>query len=564
MAAAQKKRNTPSEETGGSATNHAEEKEIEKQKKKDQANLKRAERLQKYVNTLSNSSEKVENVLALLAILLPYLKIVMAENKYRYTLGLIYFRCPITNRQLMSVAHCSKRTLDRGKREVREGIIPDFTRKREKGAGRTKTLTAPEQKAILKYVRLRSYGPCTKGMQEYTAATLDSIQGFLMEKLHKKVSRSTIQAFLKEQGIRLRTNKKLLYGNQNTETQAQKAIRHSQFDLIYQMLGELNNPNYIQLFMDCKKKEYLGEFSCAGVSYSFKGEEVKVDDHSFFKPLKVATLKDRDDLENRMEGKAIPFGFYDIVMKKAYISVGISHDTPEFIAKSLLNYIDRIKKDHPTAKYLVLYCDGGGSNNARSHVFKKYMEELSTIIGMKIIIVHYPPYRSKFNKIERHVFAPISKKFERSVLYNLNTVLALINNTTTKTGLTCVAELDVNVYETGIKITDEEYNAINITYLLAPNGVNTHLAYIIDGTGKSTDYLDKKPLTVFEVKQNIDLTKEEKEQLAREKKERKQKQQQANASGQKAKNKQQANSQKAKTPAPEPECKKEKVTHLPI
>ena len=119
------------------------------------------------------------------------------------------------------------------------------------------------------------------------------------------------------------------------------------------------------------------------------------------------------------------------------------------------------------------------------------------------------------------------------MLYNLRTVLALINNTTTKSGLKCVAELDDRFYETGKKITEEEYEAINITYLKSPNGVETGLAYIIDGTGKDTKYLDKEPLTVFDIKHNIDLSKEEKENLKKQRAEEKQ----ANKQNTKTKNK---------------------------
>ena len=489
-------------------------------KKMDKKTRTRKERLEKVVGMLPNSSLKINTVIGLLSLLLPFLRALLDENAYRYTLGMIAFHCTITTKQLCLVAQCCKKTVMKGKKEFREGIIPDFTRQRNEGAGRKHILDSTLRMAILKYVRLRSYGPCTKGMQEYSAATLSSIRAFLQDKYHVTVSRSAIQAFLKEQDIRLRTNKKLLYGNQGKETDAQKTIRHSQFELIYKMIELIKNPNFIVLFMDCKKKEILGNLKCTGKTYTFKSEEVISSDHDYLKPLTVATLKDMDDLLDRMEGKAIPFGFYDAAMSKAYINVGISHDTPEFIAWSLLRFFDRIKADHPGATELILFCDGGGSNNARSHVFKKYVEEISSKIGMKVTVIHYPPYRSKFNWIERRVFAPISKKFERSMLFNLRTVLALINSTTTQTGLTCIAELDSRVYSTGVKITDEQYEAIAVTYLSAPNGVTTGLAYTIDGIGKKTEYLDKIPPTVFEIKQNIDLSKKEKEELAKQKAER--------------------------------------------
>ena len=73
----------------------------------------------------------------------------MDENVYRYTLGMIYYHCVITNRALMRIAHCGKNTLDRGKKEFREGIIPDFSQQRKKGAGRKKKLTVPMQRLFL-------------------------------------------------------------------------------------------------------------------------------------------------------------------------------------------------------------------------------------------------------------------------------------------------------------------------------------------------------------------------------------------------------------------------------
>ena len=487
-----------------------------KAEKTDKKSKKRRERLEFFVNHIPGVQE-VKCVYTLLSFLLPFLKTVMEENVFRYMLGMISVHCLIPVKKLARCAKVSNKTVRKGKREFKSGVLPDFTRQRVKGAGRKRVLTEAMRKEILKYVQLRSYGPCTKDVQEYTAATLDSIQAFLRKKFHEDVARSTIQAFLKEEGIRLRTNKKLLYGNQKKETGAQKVIRHSQFENIYQLLALIDDPDYIVLSIDAKKKEVLGQLKASGKCYTINGKQVVVFDHDYIEPLVIGTLKGMDDLLDRMEGKAIPFGIYDHKMKKLYMAVGISHDTPEFIARTILRFIDRIKADHPEATKLVILCDGGGSNGSRCHVFKKYIEEVSTKIGMPITIGHYPPHRSKFNLIERRCFAPLSKKFERTILYNLRTVLAIINNLTTKTGLTCIGELDTNVYEIGNKITDAQYNAINITYITSPNGVDTRLTYTIDGTGKKTELLDHKPLTVFEIKHNIDLSKAEKEEKTRQK-----------------------------------------------
>jgi hypothetical protein len=41
-------------------------------------------------------------------------------------------------------------------------------------------------------------------------------------------------------------------------------------------------------------------------------------------------------------------------------------------------------------------------------------------------------------------------------------VIELISNTTTKSGLTVTAVADTNTYEKGIKISDEEMEALNL------------------------------------------------------------------------------------------------------
>jgi hypothetical protein len=54
----------------------------------------------------------------------------------------------------------------------------------------------------------------------------------------------------------------------------------------------------------------------------------------------------------------------------------------------------------------------------------------------------------------------------------------LINGTTTKTGLSVSAKIDEKVYETGIKISDEDFEKINLkkykfhgewNYIIRPN-----------------------------------------------------------------------------------------------
>jgi len=53
--------------------------------------------------------------------------------------------------------------------------------------------------------------------------------------------------------------------------------------------------------------------------------------------------------------------------------------------------------------------------------------------------------------------------------------LILIGSTTTKKGLSVICRLDENHYETGLKITDEQKDSLNIIF----NGPNEKWNYII-------------------------------------------------------------------------------------
>jgi hypothetical protein len=70
---------------------------------------------------------------------------------------------------------------------------------------------------------------------------------------------------------------------------------------------------------------------------------------------------------------------------------------------------------------------------------------------------------TKWNKIEHRLFSYISKNWRGKLLVSRETVVNLIGNTTTESGLTVMAVLDENLYETGRVVSDEEVASLNIT-----------------------------------------------------------------------------------------------------
>ena len=95
------------------------------------------------------------------------------------------------------------------------------------------------------------------------------------------------------------------------------------------------------------------------------------------------------------------------------------------------------------------------------------------------MVMHYPPATSKWNKIEHRLFAFISINWRARPLTSLEVVLELISHTTTRERLAVMACKDSNTYPTGIKVSDEELAALNLSrdpfhgewnYTIKPHG----------------------------------------------------------------------------------------------
>jgi hypothetical protein len=110
----------------------------------------------------------------------------------------------------------------------------------------------------------------------------------------------------------------------------------------------------------------------------------------------------------------------------------------------------------------LITADGGGSNSSRSKLWKKELEILATELGIEIIVCHFPPVTSKWNKIEHRLFAHITMNWKAKPLTSIQVVVDLIGATKTAKGLKVTAKLDNKTYEKGIIDTDEELKNINI------------------------------------------------------------------------------------------------------
>ena len=240
----------------------------------------------------------------------------------------------------------------------------------------------------------------------------------------------------------MHVNKKTIEGTSHPD-------REEQFEHINRTGKAFEQAGKPVISVDCKKKELLGNFKNNGREWQAKGENTCVNVYDF---LSLA------------DGKAIPYGIYDLVHKRGFVNVGIDHETAEFAVESIRRWWQTCGKVlYPGKKEVLITADGGGSNGVRNRLWKKKLQELANEEQLAITVVHYPPATSKWNSIEHRLFSFISINWRAKPLTCLEVVLELLSHTTTKEGLAVTAVKDSNLYPTGLKVTDEELAALNIS-----------------------------------------------------------------------------------------------------
>ena len=240
-----------------------------------------------------------------------------------------------------------------------------------------------------------------------------------------------------------------LQGNHKTKEGLSHPDRDAQFCYINDKVTEAVAAQQPVISVDTKKKELVGDFKNAGREWRPKGTPEEVLVHDFL-------IKEL--------GRAVPYGVYDIAANAGWVSVGIDHDTAAFAVNSIRRWWHTLgRARYPDATRLLVTADGGGSNGSRLRLWKRELQKLANEIGIDIVVSHFPPGTSKWNKIEHRLFSFISQNWRAKPLVSYQTIVQLIAATTTRTGLTVHCELDQNRYPKGIVVSDAEMATINIT-----------------------------------------------------------------------------------------------------
>lgn len=255
------------------------------------------------------------------------------------------------------------------------------------------------------------------------------------------ISAPQVGKLLDELGYSLQAPRKTDEGASHPERDAQ--FRHIQAH-IQAFLGQ-GRP---VISVDAKKKEKIGNYANTGREYYQRGHPPQAKIYDFV---------------DKTLGKVTPYGIYDVGRNEGFVNVGVNADTAEFAVNSIRAWwtqCGRARYRHPRA--LLLIADGGGSNRANGRLWRVELQGLATELRMPLHICHYPPGTSKWNPIERQLFAPITENWRGKLLTSREVVVTLIRHTSTRQGLTVQAQLDEHVYEKGLKISDQELASVKI------------------------------------------------------------------------------------------------------
>lgn len=325
----------------------------------------------------------------------------------------------------------ARETIRKGRRQLEVGVKME-KRLRRPGAGRPRLV---ERQPGLKEALEALVEPLTRGDPMSPLRWTCKSKAKLAAALTKKgwrVSATTVGRMLHELGYSLQSVRKSREGTSHPD-------RNEQFEHINATASRFLRRRQPVISVDTKKKELVGDFKNAGKEWRPKSTPDKALVHDF----------PQDAI-----GKAIPYGVYDMARNEAYVNVGRDHDTPAFAVASIRRWWTTMGRPvYPTAKALYITADAGGSNGYRARAWKVELQKFADDFCLVVRVSHFPPGTSKWNKIEHRLFCHITENWRGKPLRTFETIVQLIGNVSTTTGLRVKAKLDKRKYPKGVVVT---------------------------------------------------------------------------------------------------------------
>ena len=340
------------------------------------------------------------------------------------------------------VTGISRSTIQRGLRELEAGgtaLPPERTRR--PGGGRHATVA--KDAALLAdldaLVEPTASGDPDSPLR-WTAKSVRTLAAALQAQGHD-VSHTLVAELLHALGYSLQANQKTREGPSHPD-------RDAQFRYLNDQVRAFHRRRQPAISVDAKKKELVGDFKNPGREWRPSGDPAPVRVHDFLIPA---------------QGKAIPYGVYDLHRNEGWVSVGIDHETASFAVHAIRRWWRVMgRAAYPAAERVLITADAGGSNGTTRRLWKWELHQFATRTGLAVTVCHFPPGTSKWNKIEHRLFSHIARNWRGKPLVDLATIVSLIGATHSTAGLRVRSELDRGRYPAGVIVTDDQLARITL------------------------------------------------------------------------------------------------------
>jgi hypothetical protein len=196
-----------------------------------------------------------------------------------------------------------------------------------------------------------------------------------------------------------------------------------------------NNPRSLRTSIDSKAKVKIGNLSRGGKARTL--EPKKADDH-----------------DTDWSSVLVPFGILNTNTDQLSIYMGQSAETSDFIVDCLSDWWNQNQLSGSNFDEWVINLDSGSATRSDRTQFIKRMVELLQKIEIKIRLIYYPPYHSKYNPIER-CWAVLENYWNGTILDSVEAAVKWSGNMTWK-GIAPIVHLVETTYEQGIKVLPED------------------------------------------------------------------------------------------------------------
>ena len=214
--------------------------------------------------------------------------------------------------------------------------------------------------------------------------------------------------------------------------------RIAQTDAIFENIArhrKRNAAGVLKLSLDVKDKVKVGQLSRKG----------------YCRSREVVQALDKDQ---HWDSLLVPLGILQIDTGQSSVVLGNSYETSDFIVDGLEKWYELHKNQLTDYHTLELYLDNGPAVNSSRTQFINRIMEFACITGLKIHLLYYPPYHSKYNPIER-VWAALENYWNGTLLTSVNNVINTIQNMSWKKITPLVVFID-KVYKKGIKLSPQQ------------------------------------------------------------------------------------------------------------